>query len=290
MVVDELNFEWAFLYSKISKFEKYRMIALEGHSAITIHHLTSSHESTMLLEYLCIFLSFWAAAEGANVKGKLDLSPFNVTRKTVANTDFKLIQVGGNDGHAYVAHAKIHDLDGNFKFENVPEPAENTNSSTFFVLQASSLEFNLKPNRILVSIERDPQDATRLVTKAFRNVFGKENFPSPEIQHPEKLEEIPLKSHIPITLVNKAPLRMYVQERNASFLKSGPIAGILNSKFKLAALITGVIALIFPTIFSKLETAGALSMAEDKLLQQQVQKQSDQKEVQSELENIKAKA
>ncbi|SCU95994.1 LAFA_0G03642g1_1 [Lachancea sp. 'fantastica'] len=243
----------------------------------------------MLIGFLCVFFELWITVLAATVKGRVDVSPFNLTRRSIVNTDFKLIQVGEYQGRPFTSTAKISNLEGDFGFEQVPEP-QDASSRTFFVLQASSLDFNLKPNRILVSIERNGSNSTtQLVVKAYKNVFGKENFPSPEIVHPEQLEEIPFESHIPITLVNKAPLRVYVQERNSDLFKSGPIAGILSSKYKLAAVITGIVALIFPSIFSKLESAAALEATEDKLLHQQQQKQSDQSEVQSELENIEKK-
>ncbi|CEP64409.1 Sop4p LALA0_S11e03466g [Lachancea lanzarotensis] len=241
----------------------------------------------MLFGYLCIFFGLWHTVLGVTVRGRVDVSPFNLTRRSIVNTSFKLFQVGDYQGQPFAASAKIHNIDGEFGFEKVPEPLD-ANSTNFFVLQTSSLEFNLKPNRILISIEQDSShNGTDFVVKAYKNVFGKENFPSPEIVHPEQLEEIPFESHIPITLVNMAPLRVYLQERNSDLFKSGPIASILSSKYKLAAVVTGIVALIFPSIFSKLEAAAALEATEEKLLQQQQQKQSDRMEVQNELENVK---
>ncbi|SCV03337.1 LANO_0G03532g1_1 [Lachancea nothofagi CBS 11611] len=240
----------------------------------------------MLVSIVCLFLAMCATSFGATIKGKLDLSPFNVSRKDAINSNFKLLQVGDLGDQLYISNTRIRDFDGNFEFQHVPEP-QDANSTVYFVLQSSSLDYNLKPNRILIRLDRGAQDANGIVTRAFKNVFGKENFPSPEILHPEELEEIDTKPYISITLVNKAPLRTYIQERSVSMFESGPLASILSSKYKLAAVITGVMTLLFSLFIGKLDIEGANAIKDDKILQQQTVKQTDQKEVQKELKNIK---
>ncbi|SCU96962.1 LADA_0H03708g1_1 [Lachancea dasiensis] len=242
-----------------------------------------------LVALIGLVLSICTVSLSATIEGKLDLSPFNITRRSVINTNFKLLQVGDLTGEPYVAATKIYDNHGNFKFQDVPEPRDG-NSTTFFVLQSSSLDFNLKPNRILFRIDRSSPSNHTVEVKAYKNVFGKENFASPEITHPETLEEIGAKPFVSVSLVNKAPLRVYIQERNGSLLKSGAIANILNSKFKLAAAITAVFVLIAPSIIDKLDSAAVNTFLDDKLLQPQVQKQADQQEVKSELQQLDAKS
>lgn len=241
----------------------------------------------MLPKFICLLLTLSYAAFAATVKGKLDLGPLNISRREVINSSFKLIQVGNFSGDGYFMRTSVQDMDGNFEFRDVPEP-QDANSTTDFVLQSASLDYNLKPNRILVQLSQDPQDPQKSIIRAFKNTFGKENFPSPDILYPEQLPEIEAESAIVISLVNIAPVRLYVTERNVGILKSGPIANILNSKFKLAALITGVLTLLFPYVLEKFDGETVQAMKKESAMMQS-RKYSDQKEVTNELQNLNKK-
>ncbi|KAM3161528.1 Protein SOP4 [Lachancea thermotolerans] len=241
----------------------------------------------MLLLLFCLISGLCSSTLAATVSGRLDVSPLNITRKEVAHSSFKLLQVGNFTGPAYYSQTTVRDVHGNFKFEGVPEP-KDANSSTYFVLQPSSLDYNLKPGRILVQLVRDPEDPQKIVTKAFKNSFGRENFPSPEILYPEKLAEVAADPCITFSLVNAAPFREYITERNAGILKSGPVASILNSKFKMAAVITAVLMLLFPYLLEKFDSETAQAIKDDRL-EKQKQKYADQKRVGEQAQRLEKK-
>ncbi|CUS25121.1 LAQU0S27e00606g1_1 [Lachancea quebecensis] len=243
---------------------------------------TGRFDMVLVLFYLICGLC--SSTLAATVSGRLDLGPLNITRKEVVHSSFKLLQVGNFTGPAYSSRTTVRDVKGNFRFEGVPEP-KDANSSTYFVLQPSSLDYNLKPGRILVQLVRDSEDAQRVATKAFKNKFGRENFASPEILYPEKLEEVEADPHITFSLVNAAPFREYITERNVGILKSGPVASILNSKFKMAAVITAVLMLLFPYLLEKFDSETALAIKEDRL-EKQKQKYAEQKQVSKQAQRL----
>lgn len=216
------------------------------------------------LSWLCILASLLSVSLSASIKGKLDLSPhFNITGGTIPRTIFKLYQIGNySQSHAYSDQVQLKDLDGNFEFEGVPlNPG--LNATTHYVLYSSSLDYNLKPNRILIEFKNSDNDGTNYEIKAFRNVFGKEFFPSADIVYPEQLESLQTDPQITITLVNLAPLRAYYQQRRKGFFQTGPLARLLDSRWKQAAAITGIAVILFPILLEKMDPDTAKAIKEE---------------------------
>lgn len=220
---------------------------------------------TMLLSSLQVLLSICSLALAATIKGKLELGPFEITNRAVVNTHFKLYSVGNNSFEPFAAEAQISDVNGSFVFTDVPVLPQ-VNSSTYYVLHSLSLDFNLKPNRILIELTNVGEGEPTI--KAYKNIFGKEYFPSPEIMYPESLEEIAAYPYITISTINKAPLRMYVQQRNVGMFQSGPLASIVNSKYKMAGVITVIMMLLFPMVLEKLDPETAKAVKEERIRKQ----------------------
>lgn len=216
------------------------------------------------LSWLCLIASIFSVSLAASVKGKLDLGPqFSIAGATIPRTNFKLYQIGNySQPKAHSDHIHLKDLDGNFEFQNVPLNW-GVNATTHYVLYSSSLDYNLKPNRILLEFTNLDQDGDDYTIKAFRNVFGKEFFPSSDILYPEQLEELPVNPYITITVVNLAPLRTYYQQRRKGFLQTGPLAKLLDNRWKQAAAITAVALIAFPILLEKVDPETAKAIKEE---------------------------
>lgn len=214
-------------------------------------------------------MSFALASESASngiIKGRFNYTMVNIHQYPVSRTHFTLYQIGNySTNEPYFATTELKDNLGNFEFKNLPLNL-GTNATTYFVMYPSSLDFNLKPNRILIEFT-DRGNGT-VESKAFKNYFGREFFPSKDITYPEKLESISMDPFIEIALVHIAPRRSYFQVRNAGILQSGIIGNILSSRWKTAAVITVICLAIFPFIVEKFDPETTKAMKEDALRKQ----------------------
>lgn len=219
----------------------------------------------LLATLLYGFFSTLCAA--VTVRGRLDENAINITGITWSKTFFKLYQVGNYSGLPYSANAQLKNDKGDFEFENLPVNS-GANATTYFVLYSGSIDFNLKPNRILVELINKDGNGESVEINAYKNVFGKEYFPSPEIVHPEELEPIETEPFIPINFVQIAPVRAYYEQRNIGMLQGGPLATLLDARWKQAAWITLIVLMVFPMILEKLDPETAKAVSEEKLRKQ----------------------
>ncbi|AGO10892.1 AaceriAFR619Wp [[Ashbya] aceris (nom. inval.)] len=196
---------------------------------------------------------------------RLDLSPRQISRKELLRTHLHLYQVGNFSGQPYSAKATLRDSEGRFQFADLPV-SHDENSTVYFQLVASSQDYNLKPNRVLVEIQGRGEELEPAV-RAFQNVFGREHFPSPEIVYPEQLVELEVEPELVISYVHAAPLRNYIVTRRGGILDSGPLAGIFRSKYKLAAVVTILALLLFPMLVEKFDPATVEAIKEQRLSQ-----------------------
>lgn len=227
---------------------------------------------------LSVFLLFVqlsvSLVSAATIKGQLQLGFANITNSAIARTHFNLYELSEplNGKTAYKDVAKLRDLEGNFEFQNVPIN-ETINATTYFVIYPYSKDFNLKPNRILIEFSQN--DNGTITQKAFKNYFGREYFPSEEIQYPDSLDETPTEPFIKVSVVNKAPFRQYLQIRNEGFFKSGPLAGLFDSRWKVAGIITLLAVVIFPFLVEKFDPATVQAMKEESLKRQKEKYQTN---------------
>ena len=224
---------------------------------------------------LKVFL-FWSllllrSISAFTIKGRLDVAPYNLSSFKISNTRFRLQQIGDiqDNKHPIKATAYVHDPDGSFEFNDIELNDGMINKTTRFVIYPLSKDFNLKPNRVLVEIFMNENGT--LETKGFRNYFGREYFPSKDIKFPEKLEPIDIEPIVIFSLVHKQPLRSYLQVRNVGVLKSGPIASILRSPWKMALVLIALTIIIFPIYVENFDPETV------KLMKEQRQKQQREK-------------
>ncbi|CCD23078.1 Sop4p NDAI_0B00440 [Naumovozyma dairenensis CBS 421] len=202
-------------------------------------------------------------AKCTTIKGKLDLPFVNISNFSISRTYFSLYQIGNySTNEPYYKKTGLQDSDGNFEFSNLPINS-GINETTHFVLYSTSLDFNLKPNRILIEF-KELENGT-ITSKAFKNFFGREYFPSNDIIHPEHLEAIEMEPYITISEVNMAPYRSYFQVRNVGILQSGPLASILNSRWKSAAVLSVILLAIFPFLVEKFDPETTKAMKQEAL-------------------------
>lgn len=199
-----------------------------------------------------------------DIKGRLDLKLRNVSNHDIMRTQFKIYRINDDSNDIYSLSTRLESSAGEFTFRDVPIDT-GLNQTTYFALHSSSLEFNLKPNRILIEVIGSGADAGPTV-KAYENKFGREYFPSPDILFPETLKPVELdaEGRITITVMNKQPLRRYIIVRNPGILSSGPIASILNSRLKLAGVITVIMMFVFPFLLEKLDPETAKAVRQQK--------------------------
>lgn len=193
---------------------------------------------------------FIAFCKAIDIKGNLNLSPYNITDYKITRTYFDLQQIDLNNIDSdsfefYRDRAYINNINGDFKFENIPINLQ-INETAKFIIYPRSIDFNLKPNRVLIEFTLLPNGT--LTQNAWKNYFGREYYPSVDNKFAEKLDQIDMEPSINFTLVNKQPFRQYFQERNSSLLENGFIASILSSRWKMALVITGIALMIFPMI------------------------------------------
>lgn len=211
-----------------------------------------------------IFQLHFTLILGVVIKGRLDINPRSISHNEIIKTSFHLYQFGNTTTKPYIGQAKLKDLEGNFQFDIPIDSSQNLTG--YFILVPRSLEFNLKPNRVLVKVTQSEKN--NVTIKAYKNIFGREYFPSPDIIFPEELEEIVSTPFITISFVSQAPFRNYVQRRNLGLLKSSPLGHIVNSKYKLAGVITIVLMIIFPMIVGKLDPETARAIKRERLQRQ----------------------
>ncbi|QLL34317.1 hypothetical protein HG536_0G01760 [Torulaspora globosa] len=225
----------------------------------------------MEMRWIWAFISLLSVSFAATVRGRLDLGPqLNITRATVSRVHFWLHQIGNySEGHGYSSETQLNDLDGNFQFENIPlNPG--LNATTHFVMYSSSMDFNLKPNRILITFTNLDEQGEAYDVKAHRNVFGKEFFPSPDIAYPEELEQIEVSPYIKIAPISAAPMRVYYQQRNKGILQSGPLAKLFDTRWKQAGVITLIALVVFPIVLEKLDPETAKAVKEEQQRRQRL--------------------
>lgn len=220
----------------------------------------------MLLPYLYKFLLLLGITQAISVKGRLDLSPTVITAYTIPRVSFRLYQVGNySTAEPYHDITRITDVNGTFMFNDLPvNPGVNV--STHFVLTPNSMDFNLLPQRILIEITNVHNETTGEVNaklRAFRNYFGREHFPSKDILFPEQLDEMEVEPYILIKPARSAPFRNYLQPINVGLFESGPLAGILNSRWKVAGIITLICVMSFPYLVEKFDPETAKAMKEE---------------------------
>ncbi|AMD22056.1 HGL284Cp [Eremothecium sinecaudum] len=210
--------------------------------------------------YLLAFIPFLCSA--VTIKGRLDISPKDITHETVVRSSFKLYQVGNITGTPYKAQAYLKDIHGHFEFTDVPIEAGST--PTYYQLVPQSLDYNLKPNRVLIEIINNGNE-NNVTINAYQNIFGKEHFPSPDIIYPDELQKLDVDPDIVITYVQAVPWRSYYVSRNPGMFSSGPLASIVNSKYKLAAVITIIALMLLPILVEKFDPEVAQAVREQKL-------------------------
>lgn len=209
----------------------------------------------------CVLGSVINATVAGTVKGRLDLAANNITGFVLTRTSFKLYQIGNfSTEYPYTATTTFQDDKGNFEFVNVPLN-QGVNATTYYVMYPASMDFNLKPNRILIEFQNLENGTSQL--KAFKNFSGRENFPSKDITYPEKLESMNVDPYIKVEVLQKAPIRSYFQARNVSIFSTGIVGSILNSRWKLAVLITLIALVVFPIIVEKLDPETARAIKEE---------------------------
>lgn len=198
-----------------------------------------------------------------SIKGQLDVTPYNMSNVRISNTRFRLQQIGeiDDDKHLIKSIAYIQDINGTFEFNNI-ELNKGINKTTQFVISPISKDFNLKPNRVLIEF-LEHENGT-IESKGFRNYFGREYFPSKDILFPEHLQSIAIEPMIKFTLVHKQPFRQYLQERNVGILSSGPIASILQSRWKMSLLAIALAVIIFPIYIENFDPETVKLMKEQK--------------------------
>ncbi|GMM54953.1 Sop4 protein [Maudiozyma humilis] len=217
----------------------------------------------MLFNFIFSLNLLVSLCAAATIHGKFDFSIGNLTKNAIRRTTFKLYQIGNYTTNApYKATTNLVDLNGNFAFEDVPINA-GVNETTYFVLYSSSLDYNLAPNRVLIEFTTLENGTYEM--NGFRNFFGREYFPSPNITHPDKLEPITVEPYVSIRVFQNAPYRSYFQVRNSGMFQDGPIASIVNSKWKLAAVITVLCMFAFPMFLDKIDPDTAATLKAENL-------------------------
>ncbi|CAI4034244.1 hypothetical protein SMKI_10G0280 [Saccharomyces mikatae IFO 1815] len=218
----------------------------------------------MFFQIVFVFIaliSVISATATGTIKGRLDLAANNITGFVSTRTSFKLYQIGNfSTKYPHTATAIFQDDEGHFEFSNLPLN-EGVNETTYYVMYPASMDFNLKPNRILIEFKNLENGTLQL--NAFKNLFGRENFPSKDIIYPEKLESMKVDPYIKVELLHKAPIRSYLQARNVSIFSTGIIGSILNSRWKLAGVITLIALVVFPIIVEKLDPETARAIREE---------------------------
>ncbi|CAI4043463.1 hypothetical protein SKDZ_10G0270 [Saccharomyces kudriavzevii ZP591] len=216
---------------------------------------------SQIVLFFCVFLSLSSATTTGTIKGRLDLAANNITGFVLARTSFRLYQIGNfSTEYPYAATTTLQDDKGHFEFANLPLN-DGVNATTYYVMYPASMDFNLKPNRILVEFQNLENGTLHL--NAFKNFFGRENFPSKDITYPEELQSMSVDPYIEVELLHKAPIRSYLQTRNVSIFSTGIVGNILNSRWKLAGVITLIALVVFPIIVEKLDPETARAIKEE---------------------------
>ncbi|EDO18984.1 hypothetical protein Kpol_2002p55 [Vanderwaltozyma polyspora DSM 70294] len=202
--------------------------------------------------------------------GKYSLHPKNLTIDDISRVDFRIYQIGNYTNKPFSQSTKVNSIDGLFTFNNLPLNRGN-NVTTDFVIYSTSLDYNLKPVRILLTYTSWDDEANNHTVKAYSNFVGREYFPDKDIIFPDKLEELSMDPYLEVTYFNKAPYRLYYQERNEGILSTGIIGNILSSRWKTAGVITMILLIIFPYVVERLDPETS------QLLREEVQRKQREK-------------
>lgn len=125
-----------------------------------------------------------ATARRGTIKGRLDLAASNITGFVSTRTSFKLYQIGNfSTEYPYTSTTMFQDDEGNFEFANLPLN-DGVNETTYYVMYPASMDFNLKPNRILIEFKNLENGTLQL--NAFKN-FWKRIFPIQRYNVPRKI-------------------------------------------------------------------------------------------------------
>lgn len=198
-----------------------------------------------------------------SIDGKFQFSLGNLTKNAIRRTSFDLHQIGNYSTKVpYKDSVRLLDLDGNFKFDDLPING-GVNETTYFVLTSSSLDYNLAPNRILIEFVNLENGTLQM--NGYINYFGREYFPSKDIIHPDKLDQISVEPYVVVSVIQKAPFRAYFQIRNSGMLNDGIVGSILSSRWKLAGVITVICVFVFPMFLDKIDPDAALLLKEEAL-------------------------
>ncbi|CCE63440.1 hypothetical protein TPHA_0E03500 [Tetrapisispora phaffii CBS 4417] len=244
---------------------------------------SSTDKSMIIINcFIYFILNVSYVFASASIKGKVDLRPKSLTISDISRITLTLHQIYNykNDNitisdtkDSYYASTKIINTSGDFKFDNLPL-IKGFNKTTYFVLHSNSLDYNLRPNRVLYKFVSLDEDANKFNVTAYQNLLGREYFPSPEIAYPENLLEINADPYLNITYVRNAPMRLYYQHRKPSFLETGIIGNILSSRWKTAAVVTALCLAIFPLVAEKLDPETTRLIKEEALKKQREKYQS----------------
>ncbi|CCH60807.1 hypothetical protein TBLA_0D03070 [Henningerozyma blattae CBS 6284] len=221
----------------------------------------------ILIQFALLFISIINLSISTSINCKFDTSPHSIDARLVSRVEFKLIQINNYTSQLpYKAITGLSDVSGNFSFDDLPIN-QGINETTNFVLMSSSIDYNLKPNRILIQFTNlvYPNETIELKVKAFKNYFGREYIANPKAINPDQLVEISVDPYIRLSLVHEASSRLYYQYRSGSLLTSGPLGNILNSPWKIAGIIVVLSIMIFPTLIEKLDPAASELMKEEAL-------------------------
>lgn len=242
--------------ASLKRQEQSKTTKLSFHTKM-LHSLISLLVFTLSLLHVTI-----ASSATTDIRGKVDLRGYTkkIDRNTFGRISLTLNQIYQNNSipesnYFYDAQTTVKTKNGDFEFENVV--LDTKNEYSYYVLKAQSLDFNFQPNRVLVKVQSNDTSAVQY----FANYMGREYFPSPEILYPEQLQELKTLSFRPLAEV---PLRNYVQPRKLGFLKSGPLAGIFQSKWKTGALVAVIASIALPYIMEKLDPETAKAIKEEK--------------------------
>ena len=126
-----------------------------------------------------------ATARRGTIKGRLDLAASNITGFVSTRTSFKLYQIGNfSTEYPYTSTTMFQDDEGNFEFANLPLN-DGVNETTYYVMYPASMDFNLKPNRILIEFKN--LDKWHLTIERVQELFWKRIFPIQRYNVPRKI-------------------------------------------------------------------------------------------------------
>lgn len=240
----------------------------------------------MLLSVL-FSLVFMHAVGAFTLYGQIELpeGAGGFTRYMIPRNQIRIYEL--NTSTPYSANTYVHDAQGHFAFRDVPIN-QGVNATTKFAVYPSSMDFNLRPVRMLVEV-RDCGNGT-IDVQAFMNIFAREYW-APEnatnadtlihvkpIKAPktyndvaaqdQEKENADFSTEMPwITLrfgvISQEPLRKYLQQRNVGILNSGIVGNILSSRWKTAGVVTMLALFLVPQVIARLDPDTMKALKQD---------------------------